>query len=129
VQLKCIVVDDDPLFQVLMKSYVRKGYNNRLNLLGIAENGEKAKSLYEKYKDEIDVIFLDVKMPDMSGFDFLDEIDKRSDVAIIMVTGEEERGGDAFEYGIVDYIVKPFTDERFDQAIKRVEESRKSSEG
>ncbi len=128
-QLKCIVVDDDPLFQVLMKSYVRKGYNNRLNLLGIAENGEKAKSLYEKYKDEIDVIFLDVKMPDMSGFDFLDEIDKRSDVAIIMVTGEEERGGDAFEYGIVDYIVKPFTDERFDQAIKRVEESRKSSEG
>ena len=104
-----------------MKNYVQKKFGDRLNLIGIAKNGAEAKELYNSEQNNIDVVFLDVKMPDMTGFDVLDEIERRDDIQIVMVTGQQERAIDAFDYGITDYLVKPFSSERFEKTLSRVE--------
>jgi response regulator of citrate/malate metabolism len=114
--LNCIIVDDEKTSRVAISSLV--DHNDSLNLVGMAESGEQALELLEKR--EVDVIFLDVMMPSMSGFDFLDEIEYDNNVRVVLVTGNKDFAVKAFDYAISDYLVKPVSRNRFEESVQRI---------
>lgn len=124
-KINCLIVEDDSAFQKVAYNMVEKA-DRRLNPVGIAGTGKEAKEMFGRY--DIDIIFLDVHMPDMTGFDFLDEVEIPDDIQIILMTGDQEFALKAFEYGITDYLLKPFSQIRFRKAITRaIDNLRKDS--
>lgn len=115
-KLNSIIIDDDASFRVLLRRMVER--HESLNLVGMAENGEQAMKLLNSKK--VDLVFLDVQMPDMSGFEVLDTVKSIDPTQIIIISGSSAHGIKAFDYGITDYLVKPFERERFNEAINRV---------
>lgn len=77
--------------------------------------------MFNRY--EIDIIFLDLHMPDMTGFELLDDIELKEDTQVILMTGDEAAAIKAFEYGITDYLLKPFSGIRLRKAILRAIDS------
>jgi len=120
-KLNCIIVDDDPIFSRIFAKMV-KNLSEHLDLKGIAENGQQAENLVENSENGIDIIFLDVNMPDMSGFELLDKIGESDKTKIIMVTGSKDFAVDAFRYGVDDYLVKPIKQERLKEAVIRIKD-------
>lgn len=115
-KLNSLIIDDDASFRVFLRKMVEN--HNSLTLTGMAENGEQAMELLKS--KNIDLVFLDVQMPDMSGFDVLDTVKNIDPTQVIITSGSSAHGIKAFDYGITDYLVKPFKKERFDEAINRV---------
>lgn len=115
-KLNSLIIDDDASFRVLLRKMVEQ--HESLNLVGMAENGEQAMELLKKRN--VDLVFLDVQMPDMSGFEVLDAVKNVDPTHVIVTSGSSEHGIKAFDYGITDYLVKPFEQERFNEAITRV---------
>ncbi len=105
---KCIlVVDDEQRMRKLIKDFLTaKGYK-----ILEAEDGEKALEVYEKNKNQINLILLDVMMPKLDGWSVLRQIRQNSKVPIIMLTarGEEQDELFGFELGVDEYISKPFS--------------------
>ena len=105
---KCIlVVDDEQRMRKLIKDFLTaKGYK-----ILEAEDGEKALEVYEKNKNQINLILLDVMMPKLDGWSVLRQIRQDSKVPIIMLTarGEEQDDLFGFELGVDEYISKPFS--------------------
>lgn len=105
---KCIlVVDDEQRMRKLIKDFLKaKGYK-----ILEAEDGEKALEVYEKNKNQINLILLDVMMPKLDGWSVLRQIRQDSKVPIIMLTarGEEQDELFGFELGVDEYISKPFS--------------------
>lgn len=115
-KLKTLIIDDDPLITILLKKMVQE--HDSLELSATAENGESAIKLLKA--TEIDLVFLDIYMPDMTGFEVLDQIERQESTQIIIVSGSDSHGIEAFEYGVTDYLVKPFSKERFNSAVAKV---------
>lgn len=115
-KLNSLIIDDDASFRVFLRKMVEN--HSSLTLTGMAENGEQAMELLKS--KNIDLVFLDVQMPDMSGFDVLDTVKNIDPTQVIITSGSSAHGIKAFDYGITDYLVKPFKKERFDEAINRV---------
>lgn len=105
---KCIlVVDDEQRMRKLIRDFLTaKGYK-----ILEAEDGEKALEVYEKNKNQINLILLDVMMPKLDGWSVLRQIRQDSKVPIIMLTarGEEQDELFGFELGVDEYISKPFS--------------------
>ena len=105
---KCIlVVDDEQRMRKLIKDFLTaKGYK-----ILEAEDGEKALEVYEKNKNQINLILLDVMMPKLDGWSVLRQIRQDSKIPIIMLTarGEEQDELFGFELGVDEYISKPFS--------------------
>jgi DNA-binding LytR/AlgR family response regulator len=111
--LNCVIIDDEPIARKLLQEYIEE--TNFLVLVGTAENPLKATNLVSELK--VDLIFLDVNMPKMNGFQFL-----RSAVnlpMVIMTTAYGQYALDGFEMAVVDYLVKPFSLERFLKATQK----------
>src|SRR6195952_4165855 len=111
--LNCLIIDDEPIARKLLQEYIEE--TDFLVLSGTAENPLKATSLINELT--IDLIFLDVNMPKMNGFQFL-----RSAVnlpMVIMTTAYGQYALDGFEMAVVDYLVKPFSLERFLKAAQK----------
>ena len=111
--LNCIIIDDEPIARKLLQEYIEE--TDFLVLVGTAENPLKATKLVNEL--EVDLIFLDVNMPKMNGFQFL-----RSAVnlpMVIMTTAYGQYALDGFEMAVVDYLVKPFSLERFLKAAQK----------
>jgi|AntRauTorckE6833_2_1112554.scaffolds.fasta_scaffold00038_47 CheY-like chemotaxis protein len=119
-KINCLIVEDDSAFQKVASLMIQKA-DRRLNLVGVASTGKEARDMFNRY--EIDIIFLDLHMPDMTGFELLDEIELQEDTQIILMTGDEDAAIKAFEYGITDYLLKPFSGIRFRKSITRAIES------
>ena len=117
--LNCIIVDDEKTSRVAMSSLV--DHSDSLNLVGIAESGEQALELLDE--KQVDLIFLDVMMPSMSGFEFLDEIEDNHNVKVVLVTGKKDFAVKAFDYAISDYLVKPVSRNRFKESVQRIRKS------
>lgn len=111
--LKCIIVDDDPVQRETIKNCVSK--INNLDLLGSYPNAIEARMAMEKRK--VDLIFLDIEMPEMSGLEFLDTFKEVPQV--IMITSNKEYAFKAFEYDVTDYLAKPVDFDRFSSAVQR----------
>jgi DNA-binding LytR/AlgR family response regulator len=112
--MNCIIVDDDKLSCKVLEGYV--GKSTSLNLLGIFNDSVSARNELSKRKD-IDLIFLDVEMPEMDGFDFIGSLEFPPN--IIIVSSAEEYALKAFDFNVVDYLLKPIPYARFCKAIDK----------
>jgi DNA-binding LytR/AlgR family response regulator len=116
--ISCILVDDEPLALELLSDYVER--HERLTLVGAYSNPiEALKMLNEK---TVDLIFLDVQMPELNGIQFMQIAGQKHD--IILTTAYEKYAVAGFEHDAVDYLVKPISFDRFSAAIERFEKRR-----
>ncbi|MDN3596622.1 LytR/AlgR family response regulator transcription factor [Zunongwangia endophytica] len=112
--MQCIIVDDEAAARIILK---RLGSNNQ-NLEIQADFSNAIAAIKHLNQNEVDLIFLDIHMPDFNGFDFIQTI--KNPPKIILSTSDRNFAIEAFEYEcIVDYLVKPVTQERFDKAVKK----------
>lgn len=115
---KVLIVEDDPMVAMINEQYVRR--NKQFCVVGVCKDG---KSALEYLKENtVDLIVLDVFMPHMDGFETLQQIRKNKISAeVIMVTAANDRESleEALHLGIIDYLVKPFTFERFQMALEK----------
>lgn len=116
--LRTVVVEDEPLARRALVELVRG--DARLELVGEAADGPSALALIHEM--DPDLVFLDIHLPEMSGLQVLESVD--GSPAIVFTTAYDEHAVTAFELGAVDYLLKPFGQERFDQAVERVVEAR-----
>lgn len=112
--MNCIIIDDDELSRKVIETFVEK--TDFLKLIGSFANAIDAIGVVNG-DDPIDVIFLDVEMPEMSGMDFLKTLENSPQV--IIVSGQKKYALEAFEYNVVDYLLKPVTPARFYKSINK----------
>jgi DNA-binding LytR/AlgR family response regulator len=113
--MNCIIVDDDKLSCKLLEGYVNKYAS--LNLVGVFNDPFSARNEIAKQKD-VDLILLDVKMPEMDGFDLIGSLDHPPN--IIIVSGGGEFALKAFDFNVVDFLLKPVSYARFCKAVDKV---------
>lgn len=112
--MNCIIIDDDKLSSKVIEAFVERTEN--LVLLYSFSNAVEAINAL-KNEVEIDLIFLDIEMPEMSGIDFLDSLTTAPQ--IIIVSSKEKYALDAFEYDVTDYLLKPVQYVRFFKAVSK----------
>lgn len=112
--LKCIIVDDDPLSREALRNSI--GQHPDLRLEGSYHNALEAKMALAK--KDLDLVFLDVEMPEMTGFELLNSY--KNIPQVVMVTSNKNHAFEAFRYDVTDFISKPLEHTRFSQAIDRV---------
>lgn len=113
--LKCLVVDDEKASQQLIEKYIQKV--PYLQLAGICDDAIDA--IFKVQELLPDVIFLDVQMPEMNGFEFLRSL-QTSRPRIIMISADASYAIEGFEHQVADYLLKPVAFERFMRAITKV---------
>ncbi len=111
---KVVIVDDERLARVELRNLLHQ-YND-IEVLGEAHNADAGIVLIEKLHP--DLIFLDIQMPEKSGFDLLEEL--TLEPAVIFTTAFDEYAIKAFEFNSLDYLLKPIQSERLRKAIDRV---------
>ncbi|MBO7287740.1 MAG: response regulator transcription factor [Bacteroidales bacterium] len=109
-----LIVDDEFLARKLLTEYVSK--IDYLNLVDTCSDATKAMEVLAK--EHIDILMLDIQMPDISGIEMLKLINNDR-VAVILTTAYSEYAVDAFSLGVIDYLLKPFDYARFVQAINK----------
>lgn len=119
--INCVIIDDEPLARGLVKEYL----NAHADFNVIAECGDGFEGVKAVMQHKPELIFLDVQMPKISGFEMLELLDPAP--AVVFTTAFDEYALKAFEMHAVDYLLKPFSKERFDNAIKKWKENRSSS--
>jgi len=112
--MNCIIIEDDKLSLRIIEEFVNKTAD--LNLVDTYSNAVDAINLLGK-NENIQLIFLDVELPDMSGMEFLESIKVTPQVVII--SSKDKYAVQAFNYEVTDYLVKPITYARFYKAIER----------
>src|SRR5689334_2243660 len=111
--LSCVLIEDLPV----AAEYLRKCCEKSGLIEVAAQCVSVAEAINFLRKNEVDLIFLDVEMPEGRGFDVLDKIEYSSKV--ILTTSKTEYAYSAFEYNVTDFLKKPFTYERFMEAVKK----------
>jgi DNA-binding LytR/AlgR family response regulator len=119
-RIDCIIIEDEPLAQERIRGYLER--LPFLRLLGVFDNGIDALSFLQA--GEPDLIFLDINMGDFSGIQLLESMKLRSQV--IISTAYHEYALKGFDLQVTDYLLKPYTFERFVQAVDRVRTLRPS---
>jgi len=112
---RAIIVDDERLARNDLRLLLKDHAN--IEVLGEASNGQDGLDMVKEL--EPDLVFLDIQMPGMNGFDVLEHIS--SDVRVIFVTAFDEYALRAFEVNALDYLLKPVNAERLQQSIERLE--------
>ena len=115
---KVLIVEDDPMVAMINEQYIKR--NKNFQLVGKCKDGTAALEFLEQ--NSVDLIVLDVYMPHMDGLETLRTIRNRQiPVDAIMVTAANDRSSveEALHLGIVDYLVKPFTFDRFQMALEK----------
>jgi len=113
--MNCIVVDDDKMSCKILEGYVNK--SSSLNLVGAYNDSVTARNILTQRQD-IDLIILDIQMPEMDGFDFIGSLGNPPN--IIIVSAAEEYAVRAFDFNVVDYLLKPVSYGRFCKAIDKM---------
>lgn len=111
--LRCAVVDDSSLQRLSIVKLIKDHPNLKL----VAEYNNAIETKNGLLDVEVDLIFLDIEMPILSGFDLLDDLPNKPQ--IIFVTGKTKYAFKAFDYDAVDYIHKPVNKERFNNAVNK----------
>jgi len=113
-QIKCLIIDDEPLAQNVIENYLESF--SFMRLIAKCDNALIALEWIKKQK--IDLIFLDVSMPFLSGIDFIRTL--RNPPAIILTTAHKEFAVESYELNVLDYLLKPISFERFLKAINKL---------
>ena len=112
--VKCIAIDDEPLALRQIKSYIDKA--EQLELVAACRSAEEASRVIAETK--VDLIFVDINMPDMNGLDFVRSLTTAHH--IVFTTAHPEFAIDGFKLNAIDYLLKPFTFEEFMKASQKV---------
>lgn len=115
-KIKCIIVDDEPLAISLLESYVQKV--PFLELVFSTENPIEALDYIQK--NESDLVFLDIQMPELTGINFMKILGDK--LKYILTTAYSEYALEGYEHNIVDYLLKPISFERFYKSALKVQE-------
>lgn len=111
--VKCLIVDDEPMARDVIRRYVEK-----IPTLQIAgECGNAIDAMVFLHNEPVDIIFLDIQMPHLSGTDFVKSL--RNIPKVIFTTAYKEYALDGFELDVVDYLLKPIRFERFVRAVSK----------
>ena len=119
--MKVIIIDDEPLARSIVKEYLRN-YSD-IQILAECNDGFEGIKAINQY--EPDLIFLDIQMPKINGFEMLELIEEPP--VVIFTTAFDEYAIKAFESNAVDYLLKPFSKERFDKAIQKYIQQQKTT--
>lgn len=112
-KLRTIVVDDSSLQRMAVSKLIHS--NPNLDLVAEYNNGMEAYKNVEQ--NQIDLIFLDVEMPILNGFEFIESLSNTPQ--IILITGKPDYALKAFDYNVTDYLLKPITKSRFAASVKK----------
>ncbi|ADB40688.1 LytR/AlgR family response regulator transcription factor [Spirosoma linguale] len=122
--LRCYIIDDEAPNRALIEKYIHRLPS--LTLVGSQDNAVDA--LLELPQVQPDLIFLDVEMPEMTGFEFLRVLPSPRPT-VIMVTAYPQYAVDGFEHDVIDYLVKPVSFERFFRAVNKILAKQASTPG
>ena len=115
-KLKCIIIDDEPVARKILLEFIEE--IDYLEFIGQAENPLKAMSLLDN--NEIDIMFLDINMPKITGIEFIKN--SKTNANIIMTTAYAEYAAAAYGLDVLDYLVKPIAFDRFLKACNKAKE-------
>lgn len=121
-KMKCIVVDDEALARKLLEKYISQIPN--LELVATCKNPMEAAAVLQK--EQVDVMFLDIQMPQITGISFLKSLNQKP--YVVFTTAYEQYALEGYALDVVDYLLKPFSFERFFQAVNKVSERLQSSQ-
>lgn len=111
--INCLIVDDEPLAQEILESYVIR--NMQLNLIGKCSTAIAAFEVLHRVK--IDLMFLDIKMPSMSGLDLIKSL--KNPPAVVFTTAFSAYAAESYDLEAIDYLLKPITLERFNKSLDK----------
>ncbi|NUN99150.1 MAG: response regulator transcription factor [Saprospiraceae bacterium] len=114
--MKCLIVDDNPMARTVLRQMATKV--EWLEILGECETALETIRYLQQY--EVDLLFLDVEMPDMNGLELLESLVRKP--ITILITSREEYAVKAFDVNVADYLVKPVGFARFMTAVQRAKE-------
>lgn len=120
--INCLIVDDEPLAADVMESFVSK--MPHLQLAGKANSATEALALLKTNK--VDIMFLDIQMPEMTGLEFLKTL--RNPPLVIFTTAYPNYALESYEIDAADYLLKPISFDRFVKAVNKAEERMKNTE-
>jgi DNA-binding LytR/AlgR family response regulator len=115
--MNCIIVDDDEMSRTIVKHFVEQ--TQSLTLVGMCSDAIQAANTLQN--TQVDLIFLDVEMPEMTGMELVKSLTAKPQVVII--SSRADYAVEAFEYSISDYLVKPISYARFLKAVDKVRET------
>src|SRR5215203_2409719 len=116
--IRALVVDDEPLARDMIREMLED--DSDVEIVAECANGREAVETIKSIKP--DLVFLDIQMPELGGFQVLESLDPGTTPYIIFVTAYDQYAVRAFEVHAFDYLLKPFDHERFDVAWQRVKE-------
>jgi DNA-binding LytR/AlgR family response regulator len=113
-RMKCLIVEDEPIAQEILKSYIDK--TDFLEVVGQLNNAIDAFNFLKN--NSVNLLFLDIKMPQMTGMELLKAISNKPKV--IITSAYRYYATDAFELDVLDYLLKPYPFERFLKAVSKI---------
>ena len=116
-RVRLAVVDDEPLARKTIRLLARR--DPEVAVVAECRNGAEALEAVREHRP--DVLFLDVQMPELDGFDVVELLGEEAP-AVVFVTAYDQYAIRAFEVHAIDYLLKPFTDERFEKALARAKD-------
>lgn len=111
--IKVLIVDDEPMARQFIRHLLKT--DSEIEIVGEARNGKIAAEFITENKP--DLVFLDIQMPELDGFSMLAQLAKENLPAIIFTTAFEEYAIRSFEFHALDYLLKPFDEDRFNKAV------------
>ncbi|SHJ15524.1 two component transcriptional regulator, LytTR family [Mesonia phycicola] len=112
--ISCIIIEDQPPAQRILQKYIKE--SKSLELKAVFADVINAREFLDK--ENVALIFLDIHLPKLSGIDFLKSYSSQTE--IILTTAFADYALESYEYNVVDYLLKPFSYERFMQAVEKV---------
>ncbi len=112
-KIKCLIVDDEELARKLVENYIQR----LPHLEVIAKCANPLDAMQVLQKENVDIMFLDIQMPELTGIEFLKTLSQKP--LIILTTAYKEYALEGYELDVVDYLLKPFRFERFLQAVNK----------
>lgn len=114
--INCLIIDDEPAARDILKTYISDCPDTEVT--GVCQDALEARSWLDSHS--ADLLFVDINMPKLSGLSFIKTLKKRP--KIILSTAYSEHAIDAFDLGVTDYLLKPFSFKRFLKAIDKVKQ-------
>ncbi len=111
--IKVLIIDDEPLARSIVRSFLEE--KQEYEIIGECSNGYEGLKSIDALKP--DLVFLDIQMPKINGFEMLELVDEP--ISVIFTTAFDEYALKAFETSAVDYLLKPFSEDRFNQALTK----------
>jgi two-component system, LytTR family, response regulator len=117
-RIRALVVDDEPLAREMIREMLEN--DSEVEIVGECANGREAVEAIRSSAP--DLVFLDIQMPELGGFEVLESLDPKATPHVIFVTAYDQYAVRAFEVHALDYLLKPYDRERFDAAWRRAKE-------